>query len=159
MFGLYGLVQGPMIILSCYSSEMYRSLGRPRVSTLVQIVFLVLMTPLMTAAAKQGFDAVVGAEAVSRLMLIVINQIVPHFVVNISFGKTIRALKEPIVCTLVMCAFAWLTYGLVAGSCVGIVFDIVGRIVVYFVVCLALPKSRSVLLKLAKGAGLRKVTE
>lgn len=159
MFGLYGLVQGPMIILSYYSSEMYRSLGRPRVSTLVQIVFLFLMTPLMAVAAKQGFDAVVWAEAISRLILIVINQIVPYFVVNISFGKTIRALKEPIVCTLVMCAFAWLTYGLVAGSCVGIVFDIVGCIVVYFVVCLALPKSRSVLLKLAKGAGLRKVTE
>ena len=159
MFGLYGLVQGPMIILSYYSSEMYRSLGRPRVSTLVQIVFLFLMTPLMAVAAKQGFDAVVWAEAISRLILIVINQIVPYFVVNISFGKTIRALKEPIVCTLVMCAFAWLTYGLVAGSCVGIVLDIVGCIVVYFVVCLALPKSRSVLLKLAKGAGLRKVTE
>lgn len=159
MFGLYGLVQGPMIILSYYSSEMYRSLGRPRVSTLVQIVFLFLMTPLMAVAAKQGFDAVVWAEAISRLILIVINQIVPYFVVNISFGKTIRALKEPIVCTLVMCAFAWLTYGLVAGSCVGIVLDIVGCIVVYFVVCLALPKSRSILLKLAKGAGLRKVTE
>ena len=159
MFGLYGLVQGPMIILSYYSSEMYRSLGRPRVSTLVQIVFLFLMTPLMAVAAKQGFDAVVWAEAISRLILIVINQIVPYFVVNISFGKTIRALKEPIVCTLVMCAFAWLTYGLVAGSCVGIVLDIVGCIVVYFVVFLALPKSRSVLLKLAKGAGLRKVTE
>lgn len=159
MFGLYGLVQGPMIILSHYSSEMYRSLGRPRVSTLVQIVFLLLMTPLMAVAAKQGFDAVVWAEAVSRLMLIVINQIVPHFIVNISFGKTIRALKEPIVCTLVMCAFAWLTYGLVADSWVGIALDIVGCIVVYFAVCLALPKSRSVLLKLAKGAGLRKVTE
>ena len=159
MFGLYGLVQGPMIILSYYSSEMYRSLGRPRVSTLVQIVFLFLMTPLMAVAAKRGFDAVVWAEAISRLILIVINQIVPYFVVNISFGKTIRALKEPIVCTLVMCAFAWLTYGLVAGSCVGIVLDIVGCIVVYFVVCLALPKSRSILLKLAKGAVLRKVTE
>ncbi len=159
MFGLYGLVQGPMIILSYYSSEMYRSLGRPRVSTLVQIVFLFLMTPLMAVAAKQGFDAVVWAEAISRLILIVINQIVPYFVVNISFGKTIRALKEPIVCTLVMCVFAWLTYGLVAGSWVGIVLDIVGCIVVYFAVCLALPKSRSILLKLAKGAGLRKVTE
>ena len=113
----------------------------------------------MAVAAKQGFDAVVWAEAISRLILIVINQIVPYFVVNISFGKTIRALKEPIVCTLVMCAFAWLTYGLVAGSWVGIVLDIVGCIVVYFVVCLALPKSRSILLKLAKGAGLRKVTE
>ena len=68
MFGLYGLVQGPMIILSHYSSEMYRSLGMPRVSTLVQIVFLFLMTPLMAVAAKQGFDVVVWAEAISRLL-------------------------------------------------------------------------------------------
>lgn len=156
MFGLYGLVQGPMILLSYYSSEMYRSLGKPRASTLVQVVFLALMTPLVTVAAMQGFDAVVWADAGSRLILIAINQVVTYFVVGLSFGRTVWALKEPIACTLVMCAFAWLTYGLASGSWLGIALDIVGCIVVYFAACLALPKSRGVLLKLARGGGPRK---
>lgn len=155
MFGLYGLVQGPMILLSYYSSEMYRSLGKPRVSTAVQVAFLLLMTPLMTVAAMQGFDAVVWADAGSRLILIAINQVVTYFVVGLSFGRTVWALKEPIVCTLVMCAFAWLTYGLASGSWPGIALGIVGCIVVYFAACLALPKSRGVLLKLVRSGGLK----
>ena len=159
MFGLYGLVQGPMILLSYYSSEMYRSLGKPRVSTVVQVVFLVLMTPLMTVAAMQGFDAVVWADAGSRLILIAINQVVTYLVVGLSFGRTVWALKEPIACTLAMCAFAWLTYGLASSSWLGIAVDIVGCIVVYFAACLALPKSRRVLLKLVRGGGLRKAAE
>lgn len=159
MFGLYGLVQGPMILLSYYSSEMYRSLGKPRVSTLVQMIFLVLMTPLMTVAAMQGFDAVVLADAGSRLMLIIINQIVTFLVVGLSFGRTVLALKEPIVCTVAMCVFAWLTYGFASGSWLGIALDIVGCIVVYFAMCIALPRSRNILMKIVEGGGLKHAAE
>lgn len=159
MFGLYGLLQGPIILLSYYSSEMYRSLGKPRVSTAVQVAFLVLTTPLMIVAAMQGLDAVVWADAGSRLILLTINQVVTYFVVDLSFGRTVWSLKEPIACTLAMCVFAWLTYGLASGSWLGVALDIVGCVVVYFTACLALPKSRGVLLKLVGGGGLRKATE
>lgn len=151
MFGLYGLLQGPMILFSYYSSEMYRSLGKPRVSMLVQILFLVLMTPLMVFAAMQGFDAVVWADAGSRLILLAINQVVTYFVVGISFGRTVWSLKEPIFCTAVMAGFAGLTYGLASDSWIGIALDIVGCVLVYFVACMALPKSRCALLRLVKG--------
>lgn len=155
MFGLYGLVQGPMVLLSYYSSEMYRSLGKPRVSTLVQVMYLVLMTPLMTVAAMQGFDAVVWADAGLRILLIAINQVVTYFVVGLSFGRTMLSLKEPIFCTSMMCAFAWVTYGLASSNWLGVGLDIVGCVVVYFAICFALPKSRRVLLKLVKGGGFK----
>ena len=159
MFGLYGLVQGPMVLLSYYSSEMYRSLGKPRISMLAQMLFLVLMTPIMTIAAMKGFDAVVLADAVARIILIIINQVITYFVVGLSFGRTLQALKEPIISTAVMCLFACLTYAFVSDSWVGIVLDIVGCIVVYFVTCFALPKSRVVLLMLVKGGGLKEVVK
>ena len=159
MFGLYGLVQGPMVLLSYYSSEMYRSLGKPRVSTFVQVVFLALMVPLMIMAAMQGFDAVVLADAGSRLILIAINQIVTYFVVGLSFGRTLLALKEPIICTLVMCVFAWLTYGFNAEGGLAIVLDIVGCIAIYFAVCMLFSKSRKVLLRLVKGDELKKTAD
>ena len=155
MFGLYGLVQGPMVLLSYYSSEMYRSLGKPRVSTLVQVMYLVLMTPLMTVAAMQGFDTVVWADAGLRILLIAINQVVTYFVVGLSFGRTMLSLKEPIFCTSMMCAFAWVTYGLASSNWLGVGLDIVGCVVVYFAICFALPKSRRVLLKLVKGGGFK----
>ena len=159
MFGLYGLLQGPMIIFSHYSSEMYRSLGKPRVSMLVQALFLILMAPLMIFAAAHGFEAVVWADAGARLILLVINQIVTYFVVGISFGGAVWSLKEAFFCTAVMCVFAWLTYGFVSGSRIGIVFDIVGCILVYFCSCMVLPKSRRVLMKLVKGDSLKSAAE
>ena len=155
MFGLYGLVQGPMILLSHYSSEMYRSLGKPRVSTLAQVVFLICMVPIMTFAASQGFDAVVIGDALSRVILIAINQIIPYFVIGISFIGTLRALKEPIAATLVMSAFAYLTYGFASGSWLGIAADIVGCIVIYFAVCMLFPKSRATLFDIVRDIGLR----
>lgn len=159
MFGLYGLMQGPIIIFSYYSSEMYRSLGKPRVSTLVQVLYLLLMTPFMTFAAMRGFEAVVLADAGSRLIMIVVNQTMTYVVVGLSFWSTLKALKEPIMCTLAMSVFAWLIYGFVSGSWLGIALDIIGCIVVYFVACSVFPKSRDVLLKLANGGGFKRAAE
>lgn len=159
MFGLYGLVQGPMILLSYYSSEIYRSLGKPKVSTLVQVIFLILMTPLMTTAAMNGFDAVVIADAGSRLILIIVNQIVTYFVIGLSPAKTVVSLKEPILCTIAMALFACLTRGVAFNSWLGIVLDIIGCIAVYFAVCMAFPHSRSILLGLLKGGGIRNISK
>lgn len=159
MFGLYGLLQGPMVLLSYYNSEMYRSLGKPRISTLAQVLFLVLMTPIMTFAAMQGFDAVVVADAGTRVILIIINQVITYFVVGLSFGRTLLALKEPFACTAVMCLFAWLTYGFASNSWIGITLDIVGCIAMYFAVCMVLPRSRNVLLKLIKGSSLKEAAK
>ena len=154
MFGLYGLVQGPMILLSYYSSEMYRSLGKPRVSTVVQVIFLVCMVPIMTLAASWGFEAVVVGDAVSRVLLTVINQVVTYFVIGISPWRTLVSLKEPIAGTAVMSVFALATYGHVSHSWGLVAVDMVACVLVYFAVCMMLPKSRGLLMGVVRGAGL-----
>ena len=147
MFGLYGLVQGPMVLFSYYSSEMYRSLGKPRVSTLVQVVFMMLMIPVMIAAACHGFEAVVFADAGTRIMLIVINQVVTWYVVGASFAKMMVSLKEPILASGIMGIFCMLSYGVAQRlGGLGFAIDIVLCIVVYFVACMIMPKSRDFLL-------------
>lgn len=70
-------------------------------------------------------------------------------------GALCCQLKEPIFCTSMMCAFAWVTYGLASSNWLGVGLDIVGCVVVYFAICFALPKSRRVLLKLVKGGGFK----
>lgn len=159
MFGLYGLLQGPMVLFSYYSSEMYRSLGKPRVSTVVQVIFMVLMVPIMAFAAFEGFDAVVLADAATRLMLIAINQIMTFFVVGISFASMLKSLKEPILATAAMTVFAVLTYESASQVWWGIALDIVGCISVYFIVCALLPKSRKLLIGIIQGGFKKSLSE
>lgn len=155
MFGLYGLVQGPMVLLSYYSSEMYRSLGRPRVSTLVQVAFLVCTVPIMTKAASVGYDAVVLGDALSRCLLIIINQVVTYLVVGISFFSTLQSLREPMLGTVAMSFFIYLTYGHVTGSWLALAIDVLGCVAVYFSACMIFPKSRGAIIGIVRNMGLR----
>lgn len=151
MFGLYGLVQGPIIMFSYYCSEMYRSLGKPRVSTLVQVTQMCYMVPIMIWAASTNFTVVVLADAATRAMMIVLNQVVAFFVVGVSFGKELRLLKEPVLGTVMMGVFCVLTYGPASVfGWLGYALDILGCVAVYFAVCAAFPKSRAILIGIVR---------
>lgn len=151
MFGLYGLTQGPIVLFSYYSSEMYRSLGKPRVSTFVQVIHMCYMVPIMIVAALNGFEAVVLADALTRVMMIALNQIVTYKVIGTSFAKMLISLREPIFGTLVMGTFCALTYGVAQGfGWLGYAFDILGCIGVYLAVCMACPRSRSLLASIVR---------
>ena len=155
MFGLYGLVQGPMILLSHYSSEMYRSLGKPRVSTMVQIIYLIFLVPILTFAASRGFEAVIIGDAIARTFMIIVNQVVTYVVIGISPWRTLITIKEPIAGTVVMSAFALATLGFASHNWALIAVDIAACILVYFAVCMAIPKSRKFLMGIVRGAGFK----
>ena len=121
---------------------------------MVQVIFLVCMVPIMTLAASWGFEAVVVGDAVSRVLLTVINQVVTYFVIGISPWRTLVSLKEPIAGTAVMSVFALATYGHVSHSWGLVAVDMVACVLVYFAVCMMLPKSRGLLMGVVRGAGL-----
>lgn len=150
MFGLYGLTQGPIILFSYYCSEMYRSLGKPLVSTLVQVLFMSVMIPLMVYAAQNGFEMVVLISAITRIMLIAINQVVATIIVGTSFLKMLMSLREPIIATLIMgflavCMRQFASFNL---SC--FLISVVGCITTYFIVCMLFSKTRMTILTLVK---------
>lgn len=161
MFGLYALVQGPLILFSYYCSEAYRSLGKPRVSTFVQIIYMAAMIPIMTLASLQGFDAVVFADAACRLLMILINQIVMYFVVGISFLSIIRSLGIPIFLSFALGLFSYVTYGAVSSNIILVILNVIASIGVYFAMCMAFSKTRKTLLSIFRDgikdsvAGLR----
>lgn len=145
MFGLYGLLQGPMVVFSYYCSEMYRALGKPRVSTFVQILFMLFMVPALYWAATNGFEAVVCVDAVTRMFLIIVNQVVAFFVVGVSFISMLKSMKEPIIATAIMGAFSLITSGWACLNYFNTAVDIVCCILVYAAALLAFAKTRKIL--------------
>lgn len=150
MFGLYSLVRAPAILFSFYYSEMYRSLGKPRISTLVQTMYMIVMVPAMIYAASRGFEAVVYTDALTTVALIAINQSVAHFVIGTSFFKTVKSLKEPLFATLIMAIFAYCTYSLLSGKWYLTAINILGCVIVYFATCFVFPRSRVLLKNMVK---------
>lgn len=150
MFGLYGLTQGPIILFSYYCSEMYRSLGKPLVSTLVQVSFMSVMIPLMIYAAHNGFEMVVVMSAITRLILISINQVVAAIIVGTSFIKMLTSLREPIIATLIMGVLAICMRQFASLSLSCFLASVVCCIITYFIVCMLFSETRMTILMLVK---------
>lgn len=71
--GLWGLTSAITIVLSHYSSEVYRAKGKPRLSVLVQVLHIVVLWPTILIAVKYGFEVLYIARSFVRLELILVN--------------------------------------------------------------------------------------
>lgn len=70
--GIYALT-GSVVIVGQYCSEVYRAKGRPRLSTVVQCLFLCVSIPMLLYGAKAGFNTLAVTQNVSRISLIIIH--------------------------------------------------------------------------------------
>jgi len=107
MFGAWSLSTAFMIVLSHYCSEVYRSLGRPRISTVAQLLYLSAMVPLLFYAASDGFHALVVVNAAVRSIAIVINQVFIYVVAGITFFRVIINIYPQLVASALMGVGGW----------------------------------------------------
>lgn len=150
MVGSYGLVMGFMVIFSYYCSEIYRSLGKPNISLLVQCIFLSIMVPALFASASLGFNAFVICFALLHLVLLSINQIATYLLTGISFLSMISNLKEPLLSVIGMTVFGGIFTAVVNPYSLLNFAGIAFCVLMYFALCLCFKKSRSMILELLK---------
>lgn len=106
--GLWGLTSAITIVLSHYSSEVYRAKGRPRLSVLAQVLHIVVLLPAVLIAVKYGFETLSVTRALVRLELIFVNLIIMYRVVKISPWKMFKNISYSILATLIMAVVAFL---------------------------------------------------
>ena len=100
--GLWGLASAITIILSHYSSEIYRSKGQPRLSVLVQWLHLIVLIPVIIISAKYGFEKLYIFRTLVRGELILVNAAVSYYVFKISLGKMLSNITPALLASLVM---------------------------------------------------------
>lgn len=100
--GLWGLTSAVTIVLSHYSSEVYRAKGRPKLSVLAQVLHLIVLWPAVLIAVKDGFEVLTITRALVRLEMIVVNLAIMYFVVKISPLAMLKNIGFPIVSSLIM---------------------------------------------------------
>lgn len=106
--GLWGLTSALTIVLSHYSSEVYRSLGKPKLSVLAQLLHIVVLCPAMLIATKYSWDVIYITRSVIRLELILVNLIIMYYVVKISPKQMFSNIFPSIISASIMGIMGWM---------------------------------------------------
>lgn len=149
MFGAWSLSTAFMIVFSHYCSEIYRSLGKPRVSLLSQVIYMAVMIPAVYFAARDGFVTLVIVNAAVRFVAIVINQILTRAVAGIGFIQVLRNLYPSMLAATIMGAVAagWVHF--LGTSPSWSLLGIAICMAVYSTACCIFPDTRTVLSRMA----------
>ncbi|MCF2660297.1 lipopolysaccharide biosynthesis protein [Parabacteroides distasonis] len=78
--GFWGLTSAVTIVLSHYSSEVYRSKGRPKLSVLSQWLHIIVLWPTVFLTVQYGYDTLCLARSLVRLELIMVNILIMYIV-------------------------------------------------------------------------------
>lgn len=85
--GLWGLTSAITIILSHYSSEVYRAKGKPKLSVLAQVLHIVVLWPTILIAVRYGFETLYVSRSLVRLQLVAVNLCIMGWVLKMPVGK------------------------------------------------------------------------
>ena len=139
--GLWGLTSALTIVLSHYSSEVYRAKGRPKLSVLAQVLHIVVLWPTVLIAVKYGFEVLYTARAIVRLELILINVIILYITIHISPLDMFKNVFVPCVCAFVSGVIAVVLLNCSASILCQLIFiPLCG--IIYFVMIYCFPDGR-----------------
>lgn len=154
MFGAWGISTSFVIVLSHYYSEVFRALGKPRVSLLAQCLYMAVMIPALYFAALDGFRTLVVVNALIRVVLIIINLTLAYIVGDLSPQLLAKNLYIPIIASVIMGIPAVYLARIVAGNWSLNSLSILSCAVLYTAVCLCFTRTRRLLIDAA--ASLRR---
>lgn len=145
--GLWGLTSAITIVLAHYSSEVYRSLGRPRLSVLAQFLHIIVLCPVMLIAVHYSFETIYIARSFIRLELVLVNLIIMYVLVKISPIKMLYNIMPSLCSSLVMGGVAYYLLEF-SENVMWAITDILISIAIYFCMIISFKKERKIILSL-----------
>lgn len=100
--GIWGLTSSITIVLSHYSSEVYRAKGKPKFSVVAQVLHIIALCPVVLLFVNKGFENLCTARALVRFELIIVNLIIMYIFFKISSLKMFLNIVPSIVASLTM---------------------------------------------------------
>ena len=145
--GLWGLMSSLTIVFGQYCSEVYRSKGRPKLSLLVQILYLIALIPTLLISVKYGFDTLVYGHSMIKVFQILVNWVVMYTAFKMSPLLMIKNVLPSIYCSTMMGGVA-LMLQLVSNNYIWCFISICICIIFYFVVLMQFPLNRKELMSI-----------
>lgn len=140
--GLWGLFSALNIVFSHFSSEVYRALGRPKLSVLVQWLHIVVLWPVVLVAVGYGFETLYTARSWVRLELMAANMVVLYYVVHITLMQMVRNVFPSLVASLMAMGVAMTLRMVVVDNLSMQLVSLLSCAVAYIAILALFPKER-----------------
>lgn len=119
--GLWGLTSSITIVLSHYCSEIYRAIGKPKLSVLAQWLHIIVLLPVVYWAAQKGYETLYVARSLVRFELILVNLVITYYYIKLSPLKMIVNITPELLgsCTILLCYYSFKAFspGYIAEIC------------------------------------------
>lgn len=100
--GLWGLTSALTIVLSHYTSEVYRAKGKPILSTISQWLHIIFLWPTILISVKYGFRALYTARSLVRFQGILVDLILMAVYIRISPIRMLKNIMPSIIASFIM---------------------------------------------------------
>lgn len=140
--GLWGLTSGVTIVLSHFSSEVFRAKGLPKISVLAQWLHILALWPTVLIAVNYGFTTLYIARCIVRIELIVVNVILMVIFIKMSASRMILNVLPSCIASSAMLLLFLLPRP--NGLLMTIIYVLVS-LIVYFIIIMLFPSERDVL--------------
>ena len=100
--GWWGLTNALTMVLSYFSSEVYRSKGNPKISLFSQILHLLFLIPTLIISVQYGFKVLYISRSLIRLQGILVGLIIMHVAYGLKMMQIIRNIFPMAISSLIM---------------------------------------------------------
>ncbi len=146
--GIWALTSAVTIVLAHYSSEVYRSLGKPKLSVLAQLLHIIVLLPAVWIAVGYGFEILCDVRAWVRLEAVIVNLIFMYCFVKISPYKMIRNIFPEVFASVIMLTVFRLLPS-PNGICINMIYILIMTLI-YGSIVLLFPQERYIVLNFRK---------
>ena len=137
--GMWGLTSSVTIVLSHYSSEVYRAKGRPKLSVLSQWLHIIVLCPTIFLTVQYGYDIICISRSLVRLQGIFVNIVIMYYVFRYSMVKMFSNIMPSMIASTSMLIVLVLPHS--NDVWLSLCYMLLASIL-YFVVLLVFPKER-----------------
>ena len=88
--GLWGLMATITVLISYYSSEVYRAKGKPKLSALSQLLHMACLIPALLIAVKFDFTVLYTTRSLLRLQSVLVDCLLMYFCIKLSIWKMFK---------------------------------------------------------------------
>lgn len=141
IIGLWGITQGIMIVLSHYSSEVYRAKGKPKLSFIAQLLFLIVLVPVCLIYSRQDFKIFVTVRGLVRIVFILIHFMLMKYIMRIPIKELVKNLSIPVISSFVMGLIGYLLSS-ISENISWQLLSILICIICYFIIIMSFKRSR-----------------
>lgn len=144
LIGMVGLVHGLTILYANYASEVYRAKGEPKISLLVQLIYIMLIVPSTILAAKQTFLILCNVRFLLTIAFILLHLIVLITRYKISLIVMIMNIKSSVISSVIM-AVIGIFLKQFAFTITQKILTMVICLIVYFISCILFKDTRYII--------------